>query len=89
MIDAARKAGSHEELRGLLGMAIDMVEWRENAANGQRGDAIIRLFPVPQGIRAAWPKPEKDQPSEPVPLGGSLGCPEWLPRHDSNMRPGD
>ena len=90
MIDVARKGGAQEELRGLLAMAIDMIEWRENAANGQRGEAMIRLYPVPQGIRAGWPKPEKDQPSEPVPLnGGSLGCPEWLPSVDLNHGPDD
>ncbi len=50
MIDVAHGGGTHEELRWLLAMAIDMVEWRESTANGERGEAKIRLYPMPQGI---------------------------------------
>ena len=81
--------GDAVALRDLTTVVINQVEWREGAAQGERGQAVIRPFPTPQGIRENWPVPEKERPDEPALIGGSSGRPEWLPRHDSNMRPGD
>ncbi len=88
MIDVAVARKDWLALRYLIPVAIDTVTWHEDAAKGERGHAVIRLYPLPAGITGASPGPEKERPADPL-IGGSAGRPEWLPRHDSNMRPGD
>jgi len=88
MIDEAQTQGALAELRGLLQMVIDLVEWRENAENQKKGQALIQLFELPKPFWGDAKGQKNEQPSAPV-LSGSLGCPEWLPDVDSNHGHGD
>lgn len=89
VLDAAREQGAHEEVRALLQAIIDVVEWRENTTDRTRGTATIQFFELPSGFWERTSAHKIEQHNEPLLNGGSLCCPEWLPRHDSNMRPGD
>lgn len=89
VLDAAREQGAHEEVRALLQAVIDVVEWREEAGDPTRGTATIQFFELPEGFWAGYQAQKGEQPGEPPSIDGSPSCPRWLPRHDSNMRPGD
>ena len=87
LIDEARRLKAHEDLRGLLQAVIDVVEWRPDPEDAKRGEALIQLFDLPQDFWSSTGA-EKKKPSDPL-LGGSLGCPTWLPDVDSNHGHGD
>ena len=70
--EAADHGGKKEGLKALLQSVIDVIDWREDPADRKRGEALIQLFELPDTF---W---KKEQPNAPV-LGGSLGCPGWLP----------
>jgi hypothetical protein len=50
VLDAAREQGAHEEVRALLQAGVDVVEWREEAADPTRGTATIQFFELPDGF---------------------------------------
>ena len=88
VLEQAERKGKHEVVRDVLHSLIGFVEWREDAPGGKRGTASLRLNHIPsiwRGHRGL----EGEQPGDAPIDGVSPGCPEWLPRHDSNMRPDD
>ena len=89
MVDAAVARRDWLALRYLVPIFIDIVTWYEDVAKGERGRAVIRLYPVPEAVGGAYMAPEADQPGEPALNGGSPGCPVWLPSVDLNHGPDD
>ncbi|MHB8877484.1 MAG: recombinase family protein [Myxococcaceae bacterium] len=87
LIDEAMRLNAHEELRGLLQSVVNVIEWRPDPENPRRGEALIKLFELPKDFWSVEGS-ENKQPSAPL-LGGSLGCPRWLPDQDSNLGHGD
>lgn len=87
LIDEAKRLKAHDELKGMLQAVIDVVEWRPDPAEPKRGEALIQLFDLPKDFWSTEDA-EKESPAKPV-LGGSLGCPTWLPNLDSNQGHGD
>jgi site-specific DNA recombinase len=88
VLERAERAGKQEQVRELLHALLGFVEWREDAPGGKRGTASLRLHHVPSFWRVHQ-GPEREQPGDALMNSVSPGCPEQLPRHDSNMRPGD
>ena len=83
MIEEAQKQGALAELRGLLQMVINVVEWRESPDDQRKGQALIQQFEVPEPFWKQRKGAENEQSSAPV-SSGSLGCPKWLRKRNEN-----
>lgn len=88
LFDAAKRAGAREELRDLLRSIVDVIEWREDANDPKKGEALVLLFAPLNGLIPAdgdrLKTPETTQPND-----GSLGCATWLRHLGSNQGPCD
>ncbi len=89
LLDEAREQGAHELLRGLLQAVVDVVEWREDVGDPKKGTATILFYELPEGFWDAAEAQKEERPGEHPSIRCSPSRPVWLPRHDSNMRPGD
>lgn len=67
---------------------VEVVEWSENRDDPAPGTAAMELYELPAGLVRRVETLKEEQPDEPS-NSGSSGCKDWLPRQDSNLRPGD
>lgn len=61
--------------------------WRQSAADPKKGEALIQLFELPNGVFVDE-APRRDSPVNRF-ESGSLGCQIWLRGEDSNLGHGD
>lgn len=67
LLAKAEGEGARQELKELLQGIVEVIEWRQDAADPKKGDAVIELYPLP----GFWVGDNQDG-------AGSLKRQEWL-----------